>query len=545
MIQDMRFPGIPATPGRHMPPLLRIEHLWPLATMVLIFAFTSTHPIRPHDFWWHLKAGQEIITSGGIPATDSFSYTAPGRPYENYKAYWLMEAALYLLYSRGGPALVIFAHSLAITAAYGVLLYLCRRVSRSWRIAAAATFFAAVLGYNDWNVRPQSIAFLLAAICLCAIYLYRWEQRPWLLPVFPVVALIWVNSHGSFFVGLALLAIWLLDETWQALRTRHLISRSEAFRRLWPPLLALSASILACLANPRGPGIIAYLGALPANPIVRNLIVEWAPPSFASLGGTLFLAGMLFAAVVLALSPRRPSFFELVTFLVFAGLGLQARRGSVWFGLAMAPVLAGHFAALVAKYLEQEAAIPNALDRANGALPPHRLMLNYLFAALLLCMALLSLPWFKNLLPLPEARAPLISSETPVEATHSLLASGLPGRLFHDMVFGSYLIWAAQPAYPVFADPRIELYPPEVWADYLDLSAAHGDWEGKLCEYGVNTLMLSPAGQPRLIQAAAQSSHWRLVYQDPHAVILTRQDQVSHVRPQGDTLSSNKGSKSQ
>ncbi|MGC9334889.1 MAG: hypothetical protein ACP5JJ_12120, partial [Anaerolineae bacterium] len=87
----------------------------------------------------------------------------------------------------------------------------------------------------------------------------------------------------------------------------------------------------------------------------------------------------------------------------------------------------------------------------------------------------------------------------------------------------SYLAWRAQPDYPVFVDARIELYPPEVWFDYLRISAAQCDWRARLSAYGIQTLMLSPDEQPALVKAAQAAPEWRELYTDEVAVILTRQ----------------------
>jgi hypothetical protein len=108
----------------------------------------------------------------------------------------------------------------------------------------------------------------------------------------------------------------------------------------------------------------------------------------------------------------------------------------------------------------------------------------------------------------------LISAETPIQATQFLLEENLPGRVFNSMTFGSYLIWAAYSQYQVFVDSRIELFSEKVWLDYLSISNAEGDWEAKLSDYGVNTLMLSPVDQPALVNRISQSDGWQLVYQD-------------------------------
>ena len=88
---------------KQLTPKLRMEHLWPLAVLAGVFILVSTYPIRPHDFWWHLKAGQEIVLSGRIPSVDTFSYTMAGAPYDNYASYWLMEVAYYFALFGGRP----------------------------------------------------------------------------------------------------------------------------------------------------------------------------------------------------------------------------------------------------------------------------------------------------------------------------------------------------------------------------------------------------------------------------------------------------------
>ncbi len=502
-----------------------IEHVWCLTTLAGIFVFLSTHPIRPQDFWWHIKAGQEIAATGHIPSVDSFSFTVPGQAYPSYQIYWLMELTLYSVYAFGGGALVVFFHSLIVTTAYGLVLWLCHWLSSSWRVAALCTLFAAALGLNDWNVRPQAVTFLLGAVLLWVVYYGRGVNtagarrslRPWwLVPVFGSMV-VWVNSHGSFPIGLAVLAMWLADEVWQILKARLGGEGWGRVRRLLQPAMALAVALLACLFNPRGADVIIYLDTMGGSSVVQNLVPEWTPPSFDSLHGGLFLVALLLSAAVLALSSRRPSLFQMVTFLSFAILGLRTLRGVIWFGIVMAPILAVHLPTVA----EQARLM---IQRPIGQRPADsKVVLNYVFAGLVLVGVLISLPWFKGGLGLPEEKTGVISSETPVEATRFLLQEGLPGPLFHHISFGSYLTWAAQPAYPVFVDPRIELYPPEIWRDYMEISAGPCDWEARLDGYGINTLMLNPRAQRSLIEAAGESPHWRLVYEDASAVLFTRE----------------------
>ncbi len=492
---------------------LKIEYLWGLVALVGIFVFVNTHPIRPHDFWWHITIGREIATTGKIPAVDVYSYTATGQPYSSYQMFWLMEIFLYEIYHLGGPALIIFVFSLLICAAYGVIFWLCKQTSSSWRVGALGVLFAAALGLNDWNVRPQGITFLLASLFLLSIYQYK-KMRKWgWLVILPLGMVIWVNSHGTFLIGLALVGIWFGQELWEAILLRRKNTERVEMDGLIASGIALVITILVCMINPRGPGIIEYLKTLTGNSVVQNLVTEWAPPTFNTLMGVLFYIGLMGAAIVLALSPSRPNFFQLVSFLVFGFLGLKTARGSVWFGLVMAPIIAEHIS-VIAQNVRTERTEP---VKAEGSR-----YLNLVFTVVVLAMGVVSLPWLKSALPLPQAKAGLISAETPVAATQVLLEQHYPGQVFNAASFGSYLIWAAYPDYQVFVDPRIELYSEKIWMDYINISNAYGDWDSQLLGYGVNTLMLSPAEQAGLVKAAEESKDWEMVYEDQAALIFVR-----------------------
>jgi hypothetical protein len=492
---------------------LSIEHLWGLIILGGIFIFINTHPIRPYDFWWHITIGKEILTSRAIPTVDIYSFTQAGQPYLSYQMFWLMEVILYSVYRLGGPALVVFFQSVLVTTAYGIIFLISKHVSNSWRIAAISVIFAAALGLNDWNVRPQGITFLLASLILLAIYEYRSKPRWGWLVLIPISMLVWVNSHGTFIIGIALVGIWWGQEIWTAIKKLIRHEKDIDWKTVYIPGIVCFVSTVVCLANPRGIGIIDYLRSLTGNSVIQNLVTEWAAPSFGSLMGSLFLVGLILSGVLLILSPRRPSFFQVATFLVFGILGVRTLRGSVWFGLVMAPILADHLAALVARFRKAD----QVQEAQSGSG-----IINSLIVVLVVLTAVITLPWFKNSLPLPTAKAGLISSETPVAATKELLELAPPGELFNSMSFGSYLIWAAYPQYQVFVDSRIELFPPDIWLDYLEISNAQGDWEARLSEYGINTLMLSPVDQPMLVKAVEASKQWKLIYRDNDAEIFVR-----------------------
>ena len=120
----------------------------------------------------------------------------------------------------------------------------------------------------------------------------------------------------------------------------------------------------------------------------------------------------------------------------------------------------------------------------------------------------------------PDYRS-LITRDTPVEAVDFLVEQRPAGRIFNDMAFGSYLIWAAHPQYQVFSDPRIELFSVEIWNDYQEISRAKPGWQEKLADYDVHTLIVNPDEQGALIKGVGESEQWQLIYRDDTAVVFS------------------------
>ena len=52
------------------------DSLWYAGLLLLVFLL-GCHDIGNGDIWWHLKTGQLIWETGGVPRTDWYTYTNP------------------------------------------------------------------------------------------------------------------------------------------------------------------------------------------------------------------------------------------------------------------------------------------------------------------------------------------------------------------------------------------------------------------------------------------------------------------------------------
>jgi hypothetical protein len=128
---------------------------------------------------------------------------------------------------------------------------------------------------------------------------------------------------------------------------------------------------------------------------------------------------------------------------------------------------------------------------------------------------------YRNLFANVPGAAELFSADTPAAAAE-YLRTHPGGRLFNEMGYGSYLDWALYPTMQVFVDPRVELYPSDLWQDYLAIGEAR-DYNALLVgKYGVTRVLLDRHQQPRLAAALAADSGWEREYADGRAEIYRR-----------------------
>jgi hypothetical protein len=121
---------------------------------------------------------------------------------------------------------------------------------------------------------------------------------------------------------------------------------------------------------------------------------------------------------------------------------------------------------------------------------------------------------------LPNSPAgPLLSVHTPVAATE-FLRSHPGGKLFNEMGYGSYLIWADSEQ-KVFVDPRVELYPYDQWMDYIKVNNGV-NYNAILSKYGADRILLDKQLQTDLMILLSEDPQWTLEYEDQYAQVWNK-----------------------
>ncbi|MHB0869163.1 MAG: hypothetical protein ACYC5J_06865 [Chloroflexota bacterium] len=477
---------------------LQQRRLLAILLFLAIFAFNFTRP-TDIDFWWHLETGELIATTGVVPATDPYSYTAPGRPWTTHE--WLWELALYWVYRWGGYALAALLSAAAVTLTYIILYSLLRRLGANEFVAAALVLWATLVAIPGIGVRPREFTQLFLAFFLNRLFLYR-EGRIrhlWSLP--PLMAL-WVNLHGQFLLGLGLLGLFLIGGVvdWLSARAkdpRHLL------------VVGLATAAAACL-NPAGLAMLRY----PIDYYLQGdnpsftLVTEFQSPDFHQPLYLAFAAGLL----LLALVPRplgRRTIVEALLVIVFTIQALVSARQIAAFALAIPPLLALRLADRFA--LARELPPPSHSRPLVG--------LNWL---LLLAVAVMGIVYASQ--PAVSERLQLgrepIASSFPVAGARFIEEAGLPDPVLNEQSWGGYLIHQWYPRRRVFIDGRIDMYGPAIARDYLHVVSLRPDWRDVLDRYGVRTILIRK--DSALSASLLADGGWRRAFQGEMEDVFVR-----------------------
>src|SRR5262245_53166634 len=89
-----------------------------VATLCLLFAWTSFNRLNHTDLWGHLQFGRWIVTHGSLPAVDPFSAEPADAPMVPNA--WLAQVIGYQTFAAYGLEGLAFGHALLATLGVGI-----------------------------------------------------------------------------------------------------------------------------------------------------------------------------------------------------------------------------------------------------------------------------------------------------------------------------------------------------------------------------------------------------------------------------------------
>jgi hypothetical protein len=462
---------------------LSIGTVWAAIACAVPVAATWFGRTQAVDLAYQVRAGEVMLDSHRILTTDPFTFTAAGHGWLNQQ--WGAEVVFAGLCRSAGWGGIAVVWGLLVGLACLFVYLGCRARGAAPSVAACLTLVGYVVAAPILTMRPQLFGVVLFAATGWIVATR--ERSPARLWVVPGLAAVWANVHGSFVLLFAILALaWLED------------GATASRRRL---TVVGGLSVVATLANPFGVRAWTYITSIAANPTISGRVAEWGPPSLRTPLGALFFGSVLATFVFLATRERKVSLVTLVGLCFYALLGMAAVRGVVWWALAC-PVL-------IAPSLR------TASSRDDG-----RSALNVVFLVPLGVVLALAYPGFRGTDPV--TRGPAILTYAPedlVGAVREAVPAG--SRVFASEVYGSWAEFSL-PEDPVFVDPRIELFPDDVWRDYFLVEDGRDGWNATLGRWNVDALILHPGWASGLLAVIDESPDWRRVTTSPDGSVYVR-----------------------
>lgn len=492
--------------------------LFLLGLGIIFVLFYGSAPLWHSDLWDHINYGQRILHTGEIPTTEPLLPLAKGMPM--VQTAWGAQAGMAAVYTspRLGLAGLQFLNGLLVVLAIGAVGW------AAWRSSGSVVFgmlaYSVFLGVN-WQqflvIRPQLIGVAFFAVLLAWLTTNQ-KRGPAAWFLLPAMFTVWANLHGSFAMGLTLLAIFTVGRFLDTgLRTRSL-QLALSNRVGWRLVLLLQLCSAAVLLNPNGLAVYGEVLRVGGHPNI-NSMYEWDPLTLRMKQGQAAAVMAALLLIALRVSPRRLRTDHLLAVLATGGLALWSSRMINWFAPVSAFVLAIHGAAAWRLWWRQ---------RRRIAEPKRRGL--WTIVSLGLCWIFFSFTSLGVQTMHGKTAAPRrsLSRATPIALGEFLTtADAIPdGLVCAPAEWVGYLTNVRGGRFLPMVNLHVHVIPEEVWAAYLRIQNGAEDWQSQFDFYGINYVITSKVSNRRLINRIEASKDFIRTYEDAQAIVYLRKKEI-------------------
>lgn len=295
------------------------------------------------DIWWHISNASILFTRHHFIWNEPYAYTVVNRQWLNPE--WLSEIPFYFGFKFFG-AFGIYLTTWALVYANVALVYF-----RSQRKSAPeAAFWASLVALLLFTVNsgPRTImcGYILLTLLFLALDLFEERQSKaiWLVPV---IFAVWVNTHGSWLLGMVLFVLYLVPG-WIKLHAGAFEQDRRTAVTQKTLLIVLGLSILALFANPYGWHMVWN----PFDMILKqklniSTIMEWKPLNLDTILGKNAIVAIGIMLTAAMLKGRKWQIYEIL-WIVFAWYSaFDHVRFTFLAGVIVTPFLAMDFGRLI------------------------------------------------------------------------------------------------------------------------------------------------------------------------------------------------------
>ena len=498
----------------------------------------SNRPLADADIGWHIRTGEQILQTHSLPRTDPFSSTMRGQPWFAWE--WLYDLVLGILYRACGLNGVVWLCAFIVAGVFALLLSQLLRRGTGLLLAIALMLLAEAASTIHLYARPHIVSWLFSLLWFVALEKWAgWNQREkgklprWLPWFFPASALLWVNLHGGWLFGIALLAIYTFAAWVESLYEADAFVALRVAQRARAMAVTWLASLAATLVNPFGWRLHQHIYRYLSDRYLMNRIDEFRAPDFHGWAERCFAMIIVLVVIASVRNHEKLSLSHLLIVLLALYAGFYSSRNLPVSGmllvLVVGPMLWSNFTSLADKagawrWLRSlTTRFTNFSDRMGDQemqLRGHVWPIAAVAFAFAIC---LQGGWLGSRQLL---RARFDPAKMPIAAVSYLQSEAQGNRPSAEPVFsidgwGGYLIYRMYPQRKVIVDDRHDLYGSGRVRQYLILIQGESGWRSVLQEWQIRTALL-PADSTltNLLRELPQA--WRVTYEDKVSVVFEK-----------------------
>ncbi|MGE3164327.1 MAG: hypothetical protein AB7O52_05445 [Planctomycetota bacterium] len=455
----------------------------------------SCHTLQNNDLPMHLAVGNWILDHREVPDRDPFSANGSNQTWVPHE--WLAAVGFASVERAfGAPGLLTLTMLLA-----GILAVLHRGVMKHLGVGLEEHLWLSVplwiVAGQRLMLRPHMFSLILVFAVWWVLFVGR--SRPRVLWFLPLLLASWANLHGSFYLGLGIVALGL------GMAPGH---RASA-RQRW---LILAACAAALLVTPHPIAGVLFPLTLTSDPVFMQEIAEWSPPFGSARGSELFRETPTFALSLLWIAA--------IAYGVVCGRRLPL------------PYRIGCAAALVLYMRHQRyaalfvlATLPFVTACVARLATPNRRWIARLTAAagtLLFLYPGYPATWNQFRGPPTGGGSELWGANLPLFETELLVAAGYRGTVVCEYEYGGVLAWKSRGTLRPTMDSRNTVYGAQ---RFLEHQTGLVTGEIPLLGSAVAAVIRSPwvtADRARLHARLEDDPQWRLALFTPLTFVYVR-----------------------
>lgn len=514
---------------------------------LLVFTALSVRLLGDAGIGWHIRTGQIILATHAVPRVDPFSSSMAGQPWFAWE--WLYDVLAGWLESAAGLNGVVLLMAVVIGAVFALTFRWLMQRGTNILWALVLVLLAASASMIHFLARPHVVSWLFTIVWFWILESSEKSSgdsgshgssgdevpRKWRLWLLPLLMLVWVNVHGGFLVGVALLAIYWAEAAWRWLRPagdgfEELLRNIRAGGRVRDLTRVALVCGAASLVNPYGYRLHVHIYRYLSNGFLMDHIDEFQTPNFHYVAQKCF-AGLLLLALVALVARKRElgsvaaSQGLVVLFAVYSGL--YASRNipvsSLLLILVIGPWLSEATEGLAESrslaIRKRAKAAKQFVDRMKTIELGLRGHLWPIAAIILTCW---TAAHGGRLGQAQVMDAHFNPKRFPAAAVDFLKKQNVAGPVVSSDAWGGYLIYRLYPRMKVVVDDRHDFYGEDFLKSYLKMMHVEPGWKDFLRKYPARCVIVAKDSAPANI--LSETPEWKRIYGDDVAIVFVPVD---------------------